>query len=148
MGRAGGLSRCCRCQESGPGRRGEGWEDVCRWQHLGREPVGRRALGEVPPLVRCLCQQPARTPQLPQWPHCSQPPGSLEEVPGPPLTTPPKKGPINPLEDRGQVRVPKELPCPFLSSGDPGWGCHLLPRVRSNRAPGEPGVPHRGGSSP
>ena len=37
MGRAGGLSRCCRCQESGPGRRGEGWEDVCRWQHLGRE---------------------------------------------------------------------------------------------------------------
>lgn len=56
------------------------------WQYLG-ERAELRAGGRwvrSRPTVRWLCQQSARTPLLPQWPHCSQPPGSLEEVPRPP----------------------------------------------------------------
>lgn len=76
LGRAGELR--------GPGGR------VCRWWYLGE----RGRWGRSRPVVRwrpvpAVCP----TPGLPQWPHCSRPPGSLEEVPRPPLPTPPKQGP-------------------------------------------------------
>lgn len=59
-----------------------GWEDVCAsGSTWGRE----QALGEVPPRGAVAVPAVCGTPLLPQWPHCSQQPGSLEEVPRPPL---------------------------------------------------------------
>lgn len=47
----------------------------------------------------CASQSAAASPptMAPLFPQ----PGSLEEVPGPPLTPPPNRGQINPLEARG-----------------------------------------------
>lgn len=98
------------------------------------------------PVVRCwLCQQSARTLVLPQWPHCSQPPGSLEEVPRPP---PPNRGQINPLEDRpGEGLQGATLPSPpFWASGL--WEVTFHPRVPSDRTTADTGVSPREGGAP
>lgn len=66
-------SRYCWCRELGQAGKARDGGCVCLWQYLGqRAERGSQALGEVPSVVCRLCQQPARTPLLPQWPHCSQ----------------------------------------------------------------------------
>lgn len=65
-----------------------------RWQYLGERAVRQAGRLWVRSRLAGCASKSARTPVLPQWPHCSQPPGSLEEVPRPPLPPPPpQQGP-------------------------------------------------------
>lgn len=135
----------------GQARRGEGAGRMC--PPLAVPGGASRAAGggrwvRSRPVVRRLCQQSARTLVLPQWPHCSQPPGSLEEVPRPPL--PPQTGARLTPWRTGQVRAHRGLPCPVLPSGPLGFGkspfTHVYPVTTGpletlGSPPGEGGAP-------
>lgn len=71
--RARSPSRCCWCQELGPGRQGRGGRCVCLWLYLGERAECGRQAGRL--WARsCPWCVPAACPHslLPQWPHCSQ----------------------------------------------------------------------------